>query len=189
MTMTMAIPRHSVTGDPTPRQALIFTHEGMARLRAAGSENYKKGLAKRTPDERRKWARDAGLKAAEKATPEFFQRRGKRVAQAVQKAWTLCAPNGVSHSFTNLREFVRTNPLLFSDYELTPLGDGKPRAINGLHSLRPSDTRKRVSGSWRGWTWRLPPGPSPVQSVPLLCPSTSATEVEARAGIEPARRE
>jgi len=148
-----------------PRSAPFFTPDGMARLRAAGSVNYKKGLAKRTIDERRKWGRDAGLKCAEKATPEFFERRGKRVAEAVEKEWTLRAPNGVHYSFTNLREFVRTHAHLFSEDELKVLRDGKTRAINGLHGLRPSDTRKRVHGSWHGWTWRLPTDGRRIESV------------------------
>ena len=158
-----------------------FSPDGMKRLRLAGAINYRKGLANSTKAERSKWAREAALKAAKEATPEFFERRGKLVAKAVQKRWSLRAPNGVHFSFVNLRAFVRENSGLFTAEELTVLKDGKTRAINGLHGLRPSDTRRRVHGSWHGWTWRGDSDGSRIESVygaPSL-PNTKTTDAEA----------
>lgn len=63
------------------------------------------------------------------------------------REWHLRSPNNVEYHFVNLSEFIRTHATLFDPMDLDI------RAQRGLGMIRPSDTRKKVAGTWKGWTW------------------------------------
>jgi hypothetical protein len=63
------------------------------------------------------------------------------------RMWHIRSPDNVPYHFRNLAEFIRVNPHLFNPDDI-PV-----KAIRGIGMLRPSDTRKRISGTWKGWTW------------------------------------
>lgn len=63
------------------------------------------------------------------------------------KKWHLRSPSNVEYHFVNLSEFLRSNSHLFDPDDI-PV-----KAHRGIQGLRPSDTRKRVNGTWKGWTW------------------------------------
>jgi len=63
------------------------------------------------------------------------------------KKWHLRSPSNVEYHFINLDEFIRKHPHLFNPDDI-PV-----KARRGIQGLRPSNTRKRVSGTWKGWTW------------------------------------
>jgi hypothetical protein len=71
----------------------------------------------------------------------------KGVKHHAGRKWHIRSPSNVSYHFVNLSEFIRNNSHLFHP-------DDIPRkAIRGIGMLRPSDSRKRISGTWKGWTW------------------------------------
>lgn len=63
------------------------------------------------------------------------------------RKWHLRSPSNVEYHFVNLLEFIRQNNHLFDPADI-PV-----RASRGLGMIRPSDTRKKVAGTWKGWTW------------------------------------
>lgn len=63
------------------------------------------------------------------------------------RKWHIRSPSNVEYHFLNLSEFIRTHSHLF-DADDIPV-----KAHRGIQGLRPSDTRKRVNGTWKGWTW------------------------------------
>ena len=66
-----------------------------------------------------------------------------------EKIWRFKDPRRISHSFKNLREFVRVNYHLFTDEEFSQ--KEYFNIYSGLCALSPR--RKIVAGSYRGWTW------------------------------------
>jgi hypothetical protein len=63
------------------------------------------------------------------------------------RKWYIRSPSNVEYHFVNLLEFIRSNPHLFDPDDI-PV-----KAHRGIGMLRPSDTRKYIAGSWKGWTW------------------------------------
>ena len=63
------------------------------------------------------------------------------------RKWHIRSPSNVEYHFVNLLEFIRTHSHLFDPDDI-PV-----KAHRGIQGIRPSDTRKRVNGSWKGWTW------------------------------------
>ncbi len=83
-----------------------------------------------------------------------FQPTASHVAA---KNWTLRAPDGVIHTFRNLRLFIRENEDLFDAADVIwKAQTNKPiltwcQAYQSLARLRPG--RPRSLDSWNGWTW------------------------------------
>lgn len=64
------------------------------------------------------------------------------------KMWYFRSPDNVTFTFRCLPEFVRNHMHFFQRD-----GDTVKRVTGGLSNLRPTATKKRTPGSWRGWTW------------------------------------
>jgi hypothetical protein len=71
----------------------------------------------------------------------------KGIKHHAGRKWHIRSPSNVEYRFLNLAEFIRRNPHLFDP------ADVPVKAMRGIGMLRPSDTRKRISGTWKGWTW------------------------------------
>jgi hypothetical protein len=102
---------------------------------------------KRNLDARKK---SSACKSATKKMIEVMMQSEKCKAGLKHHAgrkWHLRSPSNVEYHFLNLSEFIRTHSHLF-DADDIPV-----KAHRGIQGLRPSDTRKRVSGTWKGWTW------------------------------------
>jgi hypothetical protein len=88
---------------------------------------------------------------------EAFKKMRKALAQSKKcqkgikhhagRNWSIRSPSNVSYKFVNLSEFIRNNAHLFHPDDI-PV-----KALRGIGMLRPSETRKRISGTWKGWTW------------------------------------
>jgi hypothetical protein len=63
------------------------------------------------------------------------------------RMWHVRSPDNVTYHFLNLAEFIRQHPQLFDP------ADVPVKAMRGIGMLRPTPTRKRISGTWKGWTW------------------------------------
>ena len=71
------------------------------------------------------------------------------------KIWRLRSPANRVYEFRNLREFIRSNPELFTGGDADWVESKTQkwcRALNGLTSLAPRG-KGEVRGSWKGWTW------------------------------------
>lgn len=88
-------------------------------------------------------------------------RNAEGIRNANARHWALRAPSGVVYRIKNLHEFVRNHLDWFDpeDTRLRPRGGFKNasiatycRAVAGLTGLR-SGNKKKVNGSWKGWTW------------------------------------
>jgi hypothetical protein len=102
---------------------------------------------KRNLDARKK---SSACKAATRKMIEVMMQSDKCKAGLKHHAgrkWHLRSPSNVEYHFLNLSEFIRTHSHLFDE------GDIPVKAHRGIQGLRPSDTRKRVNGTWKGWTW------------------------------------
>lgn len=69
----------------------------------------------------------------------------------ISKKWSIRSPNGIVYKFINLNRFCRENFHLFEwkgSFKKT-----WKLARSGLEKMRPYSNRKRVSGSYKGWTW------------------------------------
>jgi hypothetical protein len=71
------------------------------------------------------------------------------------KGWMVRDPMGVSHAFKNLQHFIDSHPELFDSSDVVKRKSGMCRAYVGIANLRPSEKRKSIIGSWKGWTWIL----------------------------------
>lgn len=84
-------------------------------------------------------------------------RRGKFETNIHARSWHVRDPRGIAHKFRNLMHFIRNNEGLFQPDDLKVYSPTKKpnvtRAYGGISSIRPSDNRKRVGLSWKGWTW------------------------------------
>jgi endogenous inhibitor of DNA gyrase (YacG/DUF329 family) len=70
------------------------------------------------------------------------------------KRWHLRSPSNIEYHPKNLNRFVALNPNLFEPQDLLPIyKDGRCRAASSLKNLRPTDTKKKQTASWKGWTW------------------------------------
>jgi hypothetical protein len=72
------------------------------------------------------------------------------------RVWSVRSPAGVHYRFKNLNAFIRGNTELFeADDVIWRVGHYKLdcKARNGISGLRPSEKRKKISGSWKGWVW------------------------------------
>lgn len=74
------------------------------------------------------------------------------------KEWCFRSPTNLIFKFKNLRDFIRKNPHFFNEEDVVWKKCGSAwfdscRALGGLASLKPSLNRKRINGSWKGWTW------------------------------------
>ena len=73
------------------------------------------------------------------------------------KQWVMRAPNGVIHTFRNLKKWVRENPDLFEPEDVIwKEMNGKAnqawcRAFQALGRLRPTSSKHLPE--WSGWTW------------------------------------
>lgn len=71
----------------------------------------------------------------------------KGIKHHAGRKWHLRSPSNVEYHFLNLAEFIRRNPHLFDP------SDVPVKAARGIGMLRPSETRKRIASTWKGWTW------------------------------------
>jgi hypothetical protein len=73
------------------------------------------------------------------------------------KQWVLRAPDGATHTFRNLKKWVRENPDLFAAEDVIwKEMNGKAnqawcRAFQALGRLRPTSSKHLPE--WQGWTW------------------------------------
>jgi hypothetical protein len=84
----------------------------------------------------------------------------KGTEHALALIWRFRDARGRHYEFKNLAHFIRNNEQLFEPYQTiwTKMGRGVCcTAYHGLASLRPvhrnGKLRKKVAGSWFGWTW------------------------------------
>jgi hypothetical protein len=84
----------------------------------------------------------------------------KGVNHCAAVIWRLRSPRGLTFEFKNLAEFLRGNASLFNDEDVVFRLKGTTltcKAYAGLATLRPykrcGNPKKRVAGSWKGWTW------------------------------------
>ena len=63
------------------------------------------------------------------------------------KKWHIRSPSNVEYHFINLAEFIRTHQDLFDPIDIPK------NSYHGIALLRPSNKRKVIPGSWKGWTW------------------------------------
>jgi len=131
-----------------------------SRLGKLNSEVYKDAHRKKairvlhSPEaiERRRKAQKTSLicRAQTKKMIEVMMQSEKCKAGLKHHAgrkWHIRSPSNVEYHFVNLLEFIRSHSHLFDPNDI-PV-----KAHRGIQGLRPSDTRKRVNGSWKGWTW------------------------------------
>lgn len=71
----------------------------------------------------------------------------KGIKHHAGRKWHIRSPFNVTYYFVNLAEFIRQNKHLFHP------DDVPVKAMRGIGMLRPSDTRKKIPGTWKGWTW------------------------------------
>ena len=69
------------------------------------------------------------------------------------KWWRVRDDRGRIHEFKNLSWFIKVNPELFLAEDINWKDATRSRAYGGISSIRPSSTRRRVNGTWKGWTW------------------------------------
>jgi hypothetical protein len=69
------------------------------------------------------------------------------------KWWRVRDYRGRIHEFKNLSWFIKANTELFLPEDIKCKVTTRCKAYGGIKSLRPSPTRRRVNGSWKGWTW------------------------------------
>ncbi len=67
--------------------------------------------------------------------------------------WRLRDDRGRIHEFRNLSYFIKTNHDLFLPEDINWEKITRGRAYGGIRSLRPNPTRRKVNGTWKGWTW------------------------------------
>jgi hypothetical protein len=138
-------------------------------------ENLGKANANRAEWEAK---RLAGLRASEKAKKSAGEvSRKYKVERLLARSKNPRSAKGPSHGcatvfhlrdrnnkvyqFKNLAHFIRENESMFSDGDAVwkPIGSSGEtcRAYEGLLSLRPftrdGTPKRRVAGSWKGWTW------------------------------------
>lgn len=70
----------------------------------------------------------------------------KGIKNHAAKMWHLRSPENIEHHFINLCEFIRCNQNLFNEEDI------HHKALKGIGMLRPTN-RKKILGSWKGWTW------------------------------------
>ena len=79
-------------------------------------------------------------------------RRGRFETNVNASDWCLRDPNGVVHTFRNLRHFIRTHEWMFTENQLQLTGKRKDyRVLGCLYQLHPN--RKKVVTVSQGWTW------------------------------------
>ena len=67
--------------------------------------------------------------------------------------WRLRDSRGRVHEFKNLSWFITTHPDLFLEDDINWEKPTRSKAYGGISSIRPLGNRKKVNGSWKGWTW------------------------------------
>lgn len=67
--------------------------------------------------------------------------------------WRVRDYRGRIHEFKNLCWFIRENPSLFLAEDINYKHTVRSSAYCGISGLRPNPKRKKVNGSWKGWTW------------------------------------
>ena len=87
--------------------------------------------------------------------PEMFSKAAgeNHVSAAV---FSIRSPRGVHYRFKNLRAFIRDNADMFENGDATWFRRGRGedcRAYGGIMSIKPSERRRKVNGSWKGWVW------------------------------------
>lgn len=142
-------------------QAKAFYAENMRRVRLLPGVEEKRISAVRVSEKVKESARATQklfVGIAWKKHPEKFSDKAgeNHVTAAV---FSIRSPAGVHYRFKNLRHFIRCNQSLFEDgdavwvsYGIRP-GQTSCKAYAGIHSIKPSDRKKRINGSWKGWTW------------------------------------
>ena len=123
------------------------------RLRILGLKNSAMAIAA---------ARRVGVDFKEKRLAERAKnpRSQKGIQNATAQNWKLRNSRGVVFYFKNLADFIRRQPCLFDDDDVRWVFRGTSeicRAYSGLSSIKPilknGKPKKRVEGSWKGWTW------------------------------------
>ena len=82
-----------------------------------------------------------------RAALESSEKCQKGIKHHAGRKWHIRSPSNVTFHFVNLSEFIRQHRHLFHP------DDVPVKALRGIGMLRPSETRKRISGTWKGWTW------------------------------------
>lgn len=123
------------------------------------SEKYKASCKQNALALQRKEVRKRARQARKKSpfVAEAVKKMRKIMAQSEKcqagikhhagRKWHIRSPSNVTFHFVNLAEFIRQNRHLFHP------DDVPVKAMRGIGMLRPSDTRKQISGTWKGWTW------------------------------------
>lgn len=118
-----------------------------ARMAAVKASQKVKDAARRT----QKIYAGLGMKMH----PEMFSKSaGENHVSAV--VFSIRSPDGIHYRFKNLRAFIRDNSGMFEDGDATWFPRGKNidcRAYGGIMSIKPSERRRKVNGSWKGWVW------------------------------------
>lgn len=78
---------------------------------------------------------------------ESSEKCQKGIKHHAGRKWHIRSPSNITFHVLNLAEFIRQHRHLFHP------DDVPVKALRGIGMLRPSDTRKRISGTWKGWTW------------------------------------
>lgn len=118
-----------------------------ARVAAVKASQKVKDAARRT----QKLYAGLGMKMH----PEMFSKAAgeNHVSAAV---FSIRSPEGIHYRFKNLRSFIRENAGMFEEGDATWFRRGRGedcRAYGGIMSIKPSERRRKVNGSWKGWVW------------------------------------
>ena len=67
--------------------------------------------------------------------------------------WRVRDARGRVHEFKNLSWFITAHPDLFLEDDINWENPTRSKAYAGISSIKPLGNRKRVNGTWKGWTW------------------------------------
>jgi hypothetical protein len=135
------------------RKVRSMTATEESRMAAVKASQKVKDAARRT----QKLSAGLGMKMH----PEMFSvdARENHVSAAV---FSIRSPEGIHYRFKNLRAFIRDNAGLFEDgdaswFECRQRAGRKCgttcRAYGGITSIKPSEKKRIINGSWKGWVW------------------------------------
>ena len=142
-----------VKGEPRITRLLRFRAENPALFESRRIEGMKKSslvrenLLRLHREKKEQWRASAMKNPKLRATDQHI----------AAKEWVLRAPDGQTHTFRNLKKWVRENEELFeTDDVIWKEMNGKAnqawcRAFQALGRLRPSSSKHLEE--WKGWTW------------------------------------
>lgn len=139
-------------------EARAFNLENLRRARSMPTAEAARIAAVKTSQKVKDAARRAQKLSAGcgvRRHPELFSKdaRENHVRAAV---FSIRSPEGIHYRFKNLRAFIRDNAGLFDGGDATWFRRGRDedcRAYGGIKSIKPSERRRVVNGSWKGWVW------------------------------------